>query len=435
MNEKIAILHINDLHSHFEAAISLKNMVFQRRQQLQQDGYEVIVVDDGDFLDRYHPLTEATLGQVNVEFLNYLGVQYFTIGNNEGLGLQKKQLMHLYDHAQGTCVLGNLYDGKQLAPFAKRYAIHQTKNGQKIAFIGLTAPYPESYGPLGWEITDPLAELQDIYTECQHIADKFVLLSHLGYHPDVEIAKKCPWLSAIIGGHTHHLLERGEIINGVILVAAKKHGMYLGELDLTNKKACVHTLTKNDDLNDELMKQGNAILEQTKYGYLDYNMSAFDFTAAVLRQLRLKYQCDLGILNSGLCVKDICQGLVTKATLHTLFPHPMHILIVKMKGFEIRRLLFEMEKNQPFLRKFALTGFGFRGKLFGDLIFDSSKIFSLEQIQDDEIYRVLTVDHYSFIPFFPTISYAGSNKIEMDYFLREQIAMILPQMSQIKERE
>ena len=421
--EKIAFLHMNDIHSHFEMLPDLYRQMMERKIALEKQGYEVIIVDIGDLCDRSHPLTEATLGQVNAELLNAFQVQYFTIGNNEGLGLQKQTLKHLYDHVQGECVLGNLYDHKKLAKFAKKCAIYETNSGTKIGIIGLTAPYPMSYGPLGWEIIDPLLSLQDIYQSYQHKADQFVLLSHLGYEVDVNIAKQAPWLAAIFGGHTHHLLPSGEIINNVLLAAAGKHGKYFGEVLLNEQIAQVYPVSADTSLEQKLQLQGQKKLAEVQYGIVTHPLSKTEFTKMILDKLTVKFECDLGILNDGLCVKDVPKGDLTKATLHELFPHPMHLLKVRLSGKELKRLLFEIDKNRNFLKKFALRGFGFRGEVFGQVLF--SEQFDLEEINEQKEYRILTVDHYEFIPFFPTIAYAGNNQIYMEKFLREQIAEII----------
>ena len=83
MKDKIRILHINDLHSHFEQYPQLKRAV----DDLSQTDRELIKVDLGDNVDKSHPLSDATAGRFNVALMNELGIDYATIGNNEGIGL------------------------------------------------------------------------------------------------------------------------------------------------------------------------------------------------------------------------------------------------------------------------------------------------------------------------------------------------------------
>lgn len=62
MRDKISILHTNDLHSHLERWPKIRRYLLTRKRQLRRDGYSVLTFDIGDFLDRQHPLTEATMG-------------------------------------------------------------------------------------------------------------------------------------------------------------------------------------------------------------------------------------------------------------------------------------------------------------------------------------------------------------------------------------
>lgn len=74
------------------------------------NGEEVLLFDIGDACDRVHPLTEATNGKANIELLNQVPFDAVTIGNNEGIGNDKRQLDELYDDAEFPVVLANLYD-------------------------------------------------------------------------------------------------------------------------------------------------------------------------------------------------------------------------------------------------------------------------------------------------------------------------------------
>ncbi|MFP3472365.1 hypothetical protein R0J90_20130, partial [Micrococcus sp. SIMBA_144] len=64
------------------------------------DGESVYVFDIGDHVDRWHPLSEATLGLGNVELLNEAGYDAVTIGNNEGITLDYDDLNNLYKEAE-----------------------------------------------------------------------------------------------------------------------------------------------------------------------------------------------------------------------------------------------------------------------------------------------------------------------------------------------
>ena len=78
MKDKIRILHINDLHSHFEQYPQLKRAV----DDLSQTDRELIKVDLGDNVDKSHRLSDATAGRFNIALMNELSIIFSRIGIN-----------------------------------------------------------------------------------------------------------------------------------------------------------------------------------------------------------------------------------------------------------------------------------------------------------------------------------------------------------------
>lgn len=110
--KKIRVVHTNDLHSHFEEWPKISRYIKQAREQ----DPDLLLFDIGDFMDKWHPLTEATDGQINIDLMNEAGYNAVTIGNNEGIGNSHDQLQHLFDHAQFDVILDNLYQKKWSTP-------------------------------------------------------------------------------------------------------------------------------------------------------------------------------------------------------------------------------------------------------------------------------------------------------------------------------
>src|SRR5699024_8016380 len=91
---EIKLFHTNDVHSHLYNYLKIMSFLKNKKRQ---HGDNMIYVDLGDHVDRSHPYTEATLGKGNIELLNEAGCEVATIGNNEGITLQKEDLETLYD--------------------------------------------------------------------------------------------------------------------------------------------------------------------------------------------------------------------------------------------------------------------------------------------------------------------------------------------------
>ncbi len=52
----------------------------------------------------------------------------------------------------------------------------------------------------------------------------------------------------------------------------------------------------------------------------------------------------------------------------------MHLLNVTLKGSDLIRLVLEIEKNRAFLRNFPMKGMGFRGKIFGQIVYSGISV-------------------------------------------------------------
>ncbi|EMF0081358.1 metallophosphoesterase [Enterococcus hirae] len=453
--EKIVLLHTNDLHSHLENWPKIRRFIEQKkRENEKKENTTTITVDLGDFVDRWHPLSEATDGQSNVELMNNVGYDAVTIGNNEGVGNAKDQLNHLYDQANFDILLDNLFDKHLLQPpkWAKKYKIIETPQQTKIGLLALTAPFPLTYSPNGWDIRNPYDILPELVEELRPKVDILVLMSHLGIQDDRQIAQELPSIDVILGSHTHHLLIDGQIVNGVQLSAAGKYGQYVGEVHLTvdehkniiQKSArAISTETMTTFIEDEQESQdyltkGHELLAAKKVAKLPYDLSVdifaeHSFIYEALEAVKYRGQTQGAMLNSGLFLTGLPAGLINQDQLHTALPHPMHLLNVTLKGSDLIRLVLEIEKNRAFLRNYPIRGMGFRGKIFGQVVYSgisydavNHQVHWLNQpIDNERRYTFTTVDHFMFVPFFPTIEIAGENEFLFPEFIRSVVGEYL----------
>lgn len=140
--ENIHIYHTNDVHSHIENWPRIKQFLADKHEDHQQKDEDVFLFDIGDFIDRWHPFTEATNGKGNIDLLNESQYTAVTIGNNEGVNLPYDDLNMLYEHAHFDVLLANLYQPNGGYPtWVRPYKVYQTKKGTRVGVIGLTAHF------------------------------------------------------------------------------------------------------------------------------------------------------------------------------------------------------------------------------------------------------------------------------------------------------
>ncbi|KRM74686.1 bifunctional metallophosphatase/5'-nucleotidase [Secundilactobacillus collinoides] len=448
--EKITILHTNDLHSHLENWPQIRRYLSEEKERYQAAGHTVLTFDIGDAMDREHALTEATDGTANIRLMNTIHYDGVTIGNNEGLGNTKDQLNHLYDEANFDVILGNLLTApnKTQPKWAVPAKLIETAAHTRILVLGLTAPYTLTYPLVGWQPISVERMLPRLLAQYAGQYDDVVLLSHLGIDVDRMIAKRYPEVNVIIGAHTHHLLVHGELVNQSLLAAAGKWGQYIGtiQLQLENhhivaKEASVvktdtlqRATTDRDEINGYIA-EGEHLLSQRKIATLpvamDHSWEGHSrLTSEGLAALEDYAQTDAAIINGGLFMTDLPAGEVTANDFHNLLPHAMHAMRVTLNGYDLWRLIREMEKNRVFLSRFPIKGMGFRGKVFGSINYsgisydehDQQVLFRGEVLSPVRHYTIAMPDHYLFIPFFPTISIVGQNEIMYGKLLRNVLS-------------
>lgn len=460
--EIIHFYHTNDLHSHLSKWPRISNFLQEERQRITAKGEHFFAFDIGDACDRVHPLIEATDGKAMTSLLNEAGYDAATIGNNEGIGNSKEQLNSLYQKADFPVLISNMFDIKTGAypSHTKPFHLLKTKAGHKIGLFALTAPYPLSYVPNGWQIKDPLETITEMLEILDPLVDSIVLLSHLGLNYDRQIANLFPKIKVIMGSHTHHLLPQGEEVRNTLLGAAGKYGEYVGHMVLEVEGERIMSMKAEVFPTEELpapkneeeriaayLALGHDLLHQQEVADLPKEMplhwqGTSDLVQAGLEAVKDYAKTDAAILNAGLFMEPLHKGIVTKDDLHQTLPHPMRILRSTLSGEDLVRLVQEMEKNRGYLRKFPIRGMGFRGELFGELNYAGIHYDSESQevtwqgspIEPERKYTFATVDHLMYVPFFPTIELRGENELLFPLFIRNVLGQYLKKNYPIKKQ-
>ncbi|WP_057490670.1 bifunctional metallophosphatase/5'-nucleotidase [Streptococcus orisasini] len=419
MKEQIRILHINDLHSHFEAYPKIKRF-FDEQSKTDK---EVLKCDLGDNVDKSHPLTDATAGKANVALMNDLGIDFATVGNNEGIGLAKSEINQLYEKADFQVVLGNLTDRNGRPAWAEPYVIYETEAGTKIAFLAYTFPYYKTYQPNGWQVHDAIASLKrDLTLPEVKKADFRILLSHLGIRLDEKIARDVPEVDLIIGAHTHHVFEEGEVIKGTYLAAAGRYGDHVGQIDLTFKDRVLTDMAieavsvsdldaeKGDaDFAAELFQEGERQLAEDLVCKLSRKPTQKECAEMVMEAMLKSADADVTIINSGLVVEPFEQT-VTKASLHQSLPHQMRLVKFQVTKAELLDICRDIFSQANLLAHQQIRGMGFRGRQFGKIMtngftYKNAKIVYNDKAtgKKDKVSLVL-VDQYYFAPYFTSVN-------------------------------
>lgn len=261
------VLHINDMHSRVESISGfdstcpvdaedagecfggfgrLATKLRQRRAELEGEGANFVTLDAGDqsqgslFYITYN-------GKAEIELMNTIGFDAMALGNHE-FDKGPDNLAELIELASFPVISGNTkVNGGALSGVLQEYTILEV-GGEKIAVLSVLTPDTAELSSPGPDVTfeDEIAYLQDAIERVNAEGiNKVLLLSHVGFARDQEIAAAVDGISAIIGGHSHTLLSNTvegapayatmvENPSGraVPIVQAYAYSKYLGDLKL-----------------------------------------------------------------------------------------------------------------------------------------------------------------------------------------------------------
>lgn len=414
---KLTIYHTNDIHSHLHEYARITAYLTQKRSQLS---HHSLYLDIGDHVDLSVPVTEATMGIKNVELLNAAHCDIATIGNNEGMTISHDALNTLYDNATFDVTCANVFDEQGQLPRNMSSSFIKVIDGVRILFIAATAPFTPFYRALDWIVTNPLEAIKDEIKANEGAYDLLVIMSHVGVFFDEKLCQEIPEIDLILGSHTHHYFENGEINNGVLMAAAGKYGHFLGEVTLeienksiVKKQAILHPLDTLPEVETHFDEEGKMLLNDSVIDHpisLPRRTDTITQTAHILAESVFEFtNADCTIINAGLIVNGVEAERLTEYDIHQMLPHPINAVRIRLSGQELKNIIIKSQK-QEYLNEHA-QGLGFRGNIFGGYILynlgfiesESRYFINGEVINDDETYILGTIDMYTFGRYFPTL--------------------------------
>ncbi len=262
---ELNILHINDLHSRIEAISKtdstcsaedasknecfggiarVKTAIDARRAELS--GKNVLTLDAGDQFQGSLFYTTYKSSPI-ADFMNGIGFDAMAIGNHE-FDDGPEELAKFIDALKFPMISGNTLAGLN-SPVADKFKPYIIKEfgEEKVAIVSVLATDTDETSSPGDAVlfADEIGYLKEAVKEIEGQGiDKIVLLSHVGYVKDQEIAAAVDGIDVIVGGHSHTLLSntnekaagpyptmvKNPAGKDVPIVQAYAYSKYLGDL-------------------------------------------------------------------------------------------------------------------------------------------------------------------------------------------------------------
>lgn len=249
---ELTIMHTNDVHGHHEPQRNGDGGAARQATVVNQIRAEVdnhLLLDGGDrftgtlFHVQYR-------GQDSVQIMNAIGYDAMALGNHEFddgsevlaafvKGLNFPALSANTDFSEDPLLAGLIEPSVILEV-----------GGEQIGIIGLTTPEteilakPSEHLVFHYDLINVTQDQVDMLTA--EGVDKIVLLTHIGYGADLEVAQGVSGVDVVVGGHTNTFLSNTysgalgeyptvvESASGepVLVVQASTKTVYLGRLDV-----------------------------------------------------------------------------------------------------------------------------------------------------------------------------------------------------------
>ncbi len=243
---RLTILHSNDIHGDFspEEKDGLMSGGIARLagyiKEIRKNEENVIYAVAGDMF-KGSIIDSEYKGVSTIELMNMLEPDVATLGNHE-IDYGLAHLLFIEKCATFPIINANLFVASNHTRLFQPYLVLE-KGGLKILFIGIVTEEV-----LASTKTEPvigsLVDVKEAAEEVGIIVDSYktvdidytVILSHIGFDKDVELAsllKKEYGIDLIIGGHTHTFMYGAEEVNGIKIVQAGTGTDQIGRIDLT----------------------------------------------------------------------------------------------------------------------------------------------------------------------------------------------------------
>jgi 5'-nucleotidase len=260
----ITLLHVNDSHSHLDSfgpkdgelkgtlGGIAKVATIVENERSREDN--VLLLHAGDSFEGdlcYNAVLAGFQVPPELSFLKALGFDAMAVGNHEfdgGPDLLYGVLWSSFSNGGVPLLSANLDLARY--PALKSFispSIVKTYGDVKVGIFGLTVPDEPATDP------SPAVLRSDYVKEASrqvkalrsHGADVVILLSHLGFRKDEEVAANVAGIDFIIGGHDHYLFKTPVAVIGpgnktTLIFQAGSHYLDVGKLTFTVADGAVH---------------------------------------------------------------------------------------------------------------------------------------------------------------------------------------------------
>lgn len=348
---EVHILAVNDMHAAIEAFPQLSAIA----DSLRKKHPSLLVLSAGDNRTG-NPLNDMyrTSSYPMVALMNQVGFHATTLGNHD---FDVNSLPPLMGVSHFSYVCANVYPSAESGLHIVPTQVFDA-DGLKVGIIGVVQvnsqgrpdTHPDNVKDI--RFTLPIQTVAK-YKEFSRKCDVTVLLSHIGYEDDIEMARRFPWIDVIVGGHSHTQLTADEPLhNGVLITQNTNKLKKVTHITLTVKHGRV-TGKKAEYIDVRSYSQKNQVVEsmvshfsenpffKQVVGHADASFENRDqITFMMCDAFIAETGADISIVNNGgVRIDTLCAGDITMKDVLSIDPFYNETIELKLTGEDILKIL------------------------------------------------------------------------------------------------
>lgn len=372
----ITILYMNDPHAHYapykkaggtgfiggfaRAATLIKKITERNRSE----GRTTLTLMAGDLLTGT-PFSTVWKGKLGVSLMNRMQFAAMAVGNHEFDEGRDHLLLKLRPAMNFPLLSANIVDEAGQYLFERSMVEKIPSLGTTVFIFGLTTEqtptttHPENVK--GLRFLNAVASAKKLLRGSSD-QDLVIALTHLGVEGDKELARSCPKIDLIVGGHSHTALFQPLKVNRTLVVQAGAYAEYLGRLDLdvidgriasyhgelihlgedVPKDKEISTIINNykakmDSRLSEVIGKTDVFLDGRLSTVRSGKESNLGKLIAFLMAQRLNTQ--VALINGGAIRSSLNTGDITRGDIYTVLPFPNHPVKLNLSGKDLQAVI------------------------------------------------------------------------------------------------
>ncbi|MBO6024670.1 MAG: bifunctional metallophosphatase/5'-nucleotidase [Bacteroidales bacterium] len=349
---EIVILSVNDMHSSIDMFPKFAFMVDSLRAVYP----DMLLFSAGDnrtgnpVNDQYEPVNYPI-----ITLMNKVGFDLSAVGNHEWDG-DINNFRNDMERAQFPFLCANVFVPEAVNLNIKPF-VTMEHQGVKMAVVGMIeirhdgipGTHPDKIKEVSFK--HPKVVLPD-YKYLRNDNDVVILLSHCGFEDDMELAQANPWLDAIIGGHSHTLVEKPSETNGVLITQSGSHLKYATLVKLRvkdhkviGKDAIVLDVNKVRKEKPEIQQLVNdfndapALNEPIAVAKSKFETPQ-ELGCMMTDALREVSGADFAFQNTGgVRINYLKKGPITVKDIYSLDPFNNDVVVFEMTGAQVKKFI------------------------------------------------------------------------------------------------